>query len=144
MSAQLKIAGSIDPVAKVQIQIQESFRTAMKQAEEFMGVGQGNLDAVLKCGQVWTAGVQELVKQMAATAQASLDETVAILTALPSAKSQQEALELQTKLVSSVYGKVLAESGNISSASVKLFQETMAPLTARATTAVDKLSKAAA
>jgi phasin family protein len=81
---------------------------------------------------------------MVASAQASLDETVAILTALPSAKSPQEALELQTKLVSSVYGKVLAESGNISSASVKLFQETMAPLTARATTAVDKLSKAAA
>jgi phasin family protein len=143
MSAQLKIAGPTDAIAKAQIQIQESFRAAMKQTEGFMAFGHGNFDAIVKCNEIWTTGVQELAKQLAASAQASLDETLATFKAFSSIKSPQEALELQTKLVGSAWEKTAAESGRISEASVKLFQEALAPLTARATAAAEKLSKAA-
>jgi hypothetical protein len=42
----------------------------MKTAEEFVVFGQGNVEALVKSGQIWAAGVQDLTKQVAATAQA--------------------------------------------------------------------------
>ena len=42
----------------------------MKTAEELMAFSQGNLEAMVKSGQIWAAGVQDIGKLMAATAQA--------------------------------------------------------------------------
>jgi hypothetical protein len=60
---------------------------------------------------------------------------------LSSAKSPQHALDLQTKLVRSALERTLAESSRIADASVKLFEQTLAPLTARAPLTVETFSK---
>ena len=143
MNANPKTFQPTEGVEKVQTQIQEGFGATVKQAEELVSLGQGNLEAILKSGQIWAAGVQDLAKQVAASAQVSLDETLATFKALSSVKSPQEALDLQTKLARSALEKTLAESSRIGDASVKLFEQTLAPLTARATLAVEKFSKPA-
>ena len=114
--------------------------TPMK-VEELVSLGQGNFAALLQAGQIWTTGLQQLATQVAASAQASLGETLAVFTALSSAKSPQDALDLQTKLVRSALEKTLADSGRIGDASVKLLEQTLAPLTARATLTVETFSK---
>ena len=114
--------------------------TPMK-VEELVSLGQGNFAALLQAGQIWTTGLQQLATQVAASAQASLGETLAVFTALSSAKSPQDALDLQTKLVRSALEKTLADSGRIGAASVKLLEQTLAPLTARATLTVETFSK---
>jgi phasin family protein len=141
MNALPKTSEIVDLVGKSQAQFQDSFRTTAKQAEEFVSLGQGNFEAVVKATQVWTAGVQDLAKQVAASAQASVEEAVATAKALSSVKSPQEALELQTKLIQSSLEKTLAEASRIGEASLKLFQDTVAPLSARATLAVEKATK---
>ena len=141
MNALPKSAQVVELVEKSQAQIQDGFRTTAKQAQEFMALGQGNIEAVVKSGQIWTAGLQDLAKQVASSLQASLDETVATAKALSSVKSPQEAVELQTKLASSAMEKVLADSSRIGEASLKLFQDALAPLTERATLAVEKVTK---
>ena len=108
---------------------------------ELVSLGQGNFAAVLQAGQIWTTGLQQLATQVAASAQASLGETLAVFTALSSAKSPQHALDLQTKLVRSAVEKTLADSSRIADASVKLLEQTLAPLTARATLKVETFSK---
>jgi len=55
--------------------------------EEFVAFSEGNLEAFVKSGQIWSAGVQELTKQIAATRMASLDECVSTLKALSTVKS---------------------------------------------------------
>ncbi len=40
----------------------------MKSAEELVSFSQGNFEAMMKAGQIWAAGVQDLQKQFAATA----------------------------------------------------------------------------
>jgi phasin family protein len=113
----------------------------MKTAEEFVAFGQGNLEAFAKSGQIWAAGVQDLQKQMAATAQASFDEAVSTFKAMTTAKSLKDAFDLQTNLARGAIEKTLAESGKLTDASLKLTEQTLAPITARVTLAVEKFAK---
>jgi uncharacterized protein (DUF1697 family) len=62
--------------AETQAKVKQGMEKAMKTAEEMMVFSQGNLEAMVKSGQIWAAGVQDIGKQMAATAQASFDETL--------------------------------------------------------------------
>ena len=48
-----------------------------------MAFSQGNVEAMVKSGQIWAAGVQDIGKQIAANAQASFDETMSTFKALP-------------------------------------------------------------
>src|SRR6476619_7060511 len=73
--------------ADTQEKVKEGMEKAMKTAEELMAFSQGNLEAMVKSGQIWAAGFQDIGKQMAASAQASFDETVSAFKALTSAKS---------------------------------------------------------
>jgi phasin family protein len=104
---------------------------------------QGNLEAVLKSGQIWAAGVQDLSKQVAASAQASFEETVSTFKALTSVKSLKDALDLQASLARTTLEKTLAESGKLTDASFKLTEQAIAPITARVTLAVEKFAKSA-
>jgi|SRR5579859_243053 len=118
-------------------------KTMIKSTEDFVALGQANMEAFVKSGQIWTAGVQELMKQFAEMAKASFDESVATFKAISSAKSVTEAMDLQSKFATSAAGRALAESNKLIHASIKLTEQTLAPLTARATSAVETFGKAA-
>jgi len=110
-------------------------------AGELASLGQDNFEALLTAGQIWTAGLQDLATQITTSAQASLGETLAAFTALSSAKSPQDALDLQTRLVRSVLDRTLAESSRAGEALVKLLEQTLAPLANRATLTVETFRK---
>ena len=84
--------------ADTQAKVKEGMEKAMKTAEELVAFSQGNLEAMVKCGQIWAAGVQDIGKQIAATAQASFDETMSTFKAMSSVKSLKDAFELQASL----------------------------------------------
>jgi phasin family protein len=128
---------------ETQAKVKEGMEKAMKTAEELVSFGQGNFEAILKSGQIWASGMQDLSKQMAATAQASFDETLATFKALTSVKSLKDAMELQASLARSAMEKTLTESGKLTDASFKLTEQAIAPITARVTLAVEKFAKSA-
>jgi phasin family protein len=129
--------------AETQAKVKESMEKAMKTAEELVTFGQGNLEAMVKSGQIWAAGVQDISKQIAANAQASFDETMSMFKALTAAKSLKDAFDLQASLARSTFEKTVTESGKLTDASVKLTEQALAPLTARFTLAMEKFAKAA-
>ena len=129
--------------ADTQAKVKEGMEKAMKTAEELVAFSQGNLEAMVKSGQIWAAGVQDIGRQIAATAQVSFDETLSAFKAISSAKSLKDAFELQANLARSTLDKTMSESGKLTDASVKLTEQVMAPLTARFSIAVDKLGKTA-
>jgi phasin family protein len=126
-----------------QAKVKEGMEKAMKTAEEFVTFGQGNVEAVVKSSQIWAAGVQDLSKHVAATAQATFDETFSTFKALTSVKSLKDAFDLQAAFARSAMEKTLAESGKLTDASMKLTEQALAPITARVTLAVEKFGKAA-
>ena len=69
-------------VARTQADIRTGVKTVVKTVEDIFAFGQGNLEAFVKSSQIWTAGVQDLSKSVAATAQAQLDHTFATVKAL--------------------------------------------------------------
>lgn len=128
---------------ETQAKVKEGMEKAMKTAEELVSFSQGNLEALLKSGQIWAAGVQDLSKQVAATAQASFDETMSTFKAMTSVKSLKDAMDLQASLARATMEKTLAESGKLTDASLKLTEQAIAPITARVSLAVEKFAKSA-
>jgi phasin family protein len=130
-------------VTETQAKVKEGMEKAMKTAEELMAFSQGNMEALVKSGQIWAAGMQDISKQFAATAQASFDETMSTFKAMTSVKSLKDAFELQSSLARATFEKTVAESGKLTDASMKLTEQTLAPITARVTLAVEKFAKTA-
>lgn len=126
---------------KTQARVKEGVEKAMKTAEEFVAFGQGNLEAMMKSGQIWASGVQDLSKQVAATAQASFEETLSTFKAMASVKSLKDAIDLQTSFARSTMEKAVSESGRLTDASFKLTEQALAPITARVTLAVETFGK---
>jgi phasin family protein len=139
------IEGKVEPIAptKTTPNPLSGMNTMIKSTEDFVALGQANMEAFVKSGQIWAAGVQELMKQFATTTQVSFDESVAIFKAISSAKSVTEAMNLQSTYATGVAGKALAESNKLLDATIKLTEQTLAPITARVTSAVETFGKAA-
>jgi phasin family protein len=125
-----------------QAKVKEGVEKAMKTTEEMVAFGQGNLDAFMKSSQIWAAGMQDLSKQVAATAQASFDETVSVFKAMSTVKSPKDALEMQADLGRKSLEKAVAETGRLTDASLKLAEQAMAPIAARVSLASEKFAKA--
>ena len=125
----------------------ETLETKMEKitatTEEFVSFGQANIEAFVKSSQIWTAGVQDMQKTFAATAQAQMDATMSTLKAMSGVKSVKEALELQSTMARSSVESLVAETGKLTDASMKLAEQAIAPITARVTVAMEKFSKAA-
>ena len=128
-------------IEKTKTEATANMEKAMKTAEDMVTFGQGNMEAFVKAGQIWAASVQDLSKQMAATAQAQMDQTVATFKALAGVKSFKEAVDLQSTLARSTVEKAVAETGKLTDASLKLAEQTFAPITARVTLAVEKFGR---
>jgi phasin family protein len=131
-------AGLTDPQHKEMLIMDR----AIKIDEDLVSFGQGNIEAVMKSSQILAAGVQDLGKHFAATAQAQMDETMATVKALSSVRSIKEAVELQTAMAKTTMEKLVAETGKLTDASMKLAEQTIAPITERVTLATEKFGRA--
>jgi len=128
---------------KTQAEVNSKVEKAVKTAEEIVAFSQGNVEALVKSGQIWAAGLQDIGKQVAAASQAQLDKTVSALKALASVKSLKEAVDLHSGLARSSLESAVSETGKLTDASFKLAEQTLAPITARITLAVEKFGRPA-
>ena len=119
----------------------QGMTNTMKTAEEVLAFSQGNVEAFIKSGQIWSAGLQDLSKQMASSAQSSYEEAMAAFKALTTVKSLKEAVDLQVGLARSVMEKGVSESNKYSDASFKLAEQAIAPISSRVTLAVETFGK---
>lgn len=126
-----------------QVKLKEGVEKMMKTAEDMMAFSQGNMEAMLRATQIYASGVQDLSKHIATSGKASLEESVAFTKTLMGVKSVKEAVDLQSGFAKSSIEKVVAETSQITDASVKLAEQALAPLTARMSIAVEKFGKTA-
>jgi len=115
----------------------------MKSTEELVAFSQGNVEAFVKSSQIWSAGIQDLSKQVAATAQANFDETMNAFKAITSAKSLKDAFDMQASFARTAFEKSMAESGKLTDASFKLTEQAIAPISQRVTVAIESIVKTA-
>jgi phasin family protein len=100
----------------------------------------GNVEAIMASSHIWTSGCQAIGQTMAASAQAHLERNLSSWKAMTSVKSVKEAMELHAQLTRASVENVVAATGKLAEASMKLAEQTMEPMTARMTLAAEKLS----
>jgi len=116
---------------QAQANLKDGIERATNTAAKITAFGQGNLEALTKCSQIWTAGVQELMKQAATSFQGSVEETVGVVKKLGTVKSLKEAIDLQSGFVRTTLERLVSESGRFAEASVRLTEQALAPVTER-------------
>ena len=114
----------------------------MKTAEQFITFGQGNIEALVKSSQIVATGLQDISKQLAANAQAAMDETMSTFRAMTSVRSIKEAMDLQASLARTTLEKAVAQTGALTETSFKLAEQAMQPLAGRVTLAVESFKAA--
>ena len=137
------MTGAVAGFEKTQTEVKANMDKAIKTAEEFVSFGQGNVEAAMKASQILASGIQDLSKSFAATAQAQMEQTVATWKAFAGVKSLKEAIDLQSNLARTSLEAAMNESGKLTDASMKLAEQTFAPITARVSLAVEKFGRAA-
>jgi phasin family protein len=142
-AAKASADGAVAVSAKIHRNTGVDMEKMMKSAEDFMSFSQGNIEAFTKFGQIWAAGVQDMGKTLAATAQAQVDVAVATMKAMSGVKSLKDAVDLHTTLARSSVETVMAETGKLTDASMKLTEQAFAPINARVTLATEKFSRVA-
>lgn len=125
-----------------QAKLKEGVEKAVKTSEELLAFSQGNLEAFVKASQIYASGFQDISKHVAASSKASIEDSVAFSKSLMGVKSVKEAVDLQTGFAKSSIEKAVSESNKLTDAAVKLAEQTLAPLTARITVAVETFGKA--
>ena len=137
------VAGAVACLKNTQTETKATMDKTIKSAEEITAFGQANVEAFLKSGQIWAAGVQDLGKTIAATAQAQIEATMSSFKALTGVKSFKEVVDLQSSKARTSLEAAVAETGKLADASLKLAEEALAPITARVNVAVEKFGRAA-
>jgi hypothetical protein len=110
---------------------------------EIASFNHGNAEAIMKSGKIWAAGWQDIAKTMAGTAQAHLDQTMSIWKALVSVRSLKEVRDLRASLPHTSFEAAVVETGKLTDASMRLANQTMAPLIERITLVVEKFTRQA-
>jgi phasin family protein len=128
---------------KTEAKFKDGIENARRATEDWVQFCQGNIEALVRSGQIWASGVQDLSKQATASAQGSLEEAVSSAQKLSSVRSLKDVLEIQTTLARSLVERSVSEAGRFAEASVKLAEQAIAPITARLTLAAEKFAKSA-
>ena len=114
----------------------------MKSAEQMISFGQGNLEAVMRSSQIVASGLQDLSKQIAADAQAAMDESMSIFRAFAGVRSIRDMFEMQANFARTSVEKVVSQSGRLTEASFKLAEQAYQPIAGRVSVAVDTFKAA--
>ncbi len=128
-------------------QAQAAMRTglqkAMRTAEDLLSFSQGNVEAMTRSSQIIASGMQDISQSMAATARASLDETMSAVKALSTVKSIKDVMDLQTGLFRAALERAVSQTSQITDNSLKLSEQAFAPIGARLSLAAEKFSRPA-
>ena len=127
-------------VEHVHSNMKEGVNKMMKTTEQFVQFSQGNVEAMVKSGQIMATGFQEITKLMASHAQASFDHSMSTFRAITGVKSIKEVMEIQSTYARDAMEKAVAESGRLTEHSMKLAEQALAPISARVNVAVETFS----
>ncbi len=128
-------------VSTTNAQVKKASKAMFAGYGDFSDMGQQNIDAMVKAGQIMAVGMESVSREWMSFAQASAEANAAAATKMFSAKTMQEAIDLQNAYARESFDKAVAETGKLTEMSVKLASDALAPIQSRVNVAVEKLLK---
>ncbi len=130
-----------DAVALTQEQVQKANAALLKGYEDAQGFGKGNVDAFVQASTVFAKGAEQISKQMMALTQNSMQSSVVTAKAFLGCKTLRDVIDLHADYTRSSFDTLVAEGTKLSELSLKVANESAAPIQARVTLAVEKFAK---
>jgi len=131
-------------VETTKAQVEKANEAVVKGYDEFAALQKESVDALIKAGAIWAKGAEAFGKAYLALAQETAEANSEAAKALLSAKSFNEAVELQGEIARKSFDKSLSESTKLSELSLKVANEAFQPIQQQFTAAVAKAGKIAA
>ena len=131
-------------VETTKAQVEKANEAVVKGYDEFAAIQKEGVDALIKAGAIWAKGAEDFGKAYLALAQETAESNSEAAKALLSAKSFNEAVELQAEIARKSFDKSLNEGTKLSELSLKVANEAFQPIQQQLTAAVAKAGKIAA
>ena len=117
---------------------------AFKAYEDVVSYSKDNFDALLNANTVFTKGLQALNQEITSIFQSNLEVNTAAGKKLLTCNTVQDVVALQNDLIKSSYASAIDQSKKITDMSVKVTDDTTAPLSKRVNVTVETFSKSLA
>ncbi len=124
------------------VAFKDAVEKSLAQLNEFNTHSKQNLEAVIASVTASTKGVEALSAEAMAYSKKAVEDQVAAAKSLSGAKSFQEALELQTAFAKSALDAYIAGVSKMSDIVTASVKDSVKPLNARVTAAVERLQAA--
>ncbi|MFM9939137.1 MAG: phasin family protein [Hyphomicrobiaceae bacterium] len=99
-----------------------------KQFEDFQKLGQGNVDSLMKLFGEWNKGWQAITAEMTDYTKRSFEDGAQTVEKLMTAKSMEQALEIQTNFAKRSYEDYMQQLSKIGSMYAEFAKEAYRPM----------------
>jgi len=123
--------------------VKDGFEKVTKNYDQFMSFGKDNAEAFIKAASVAGKGIESINGQIFAYARKSLEDGMAATKAVMTAKSLDEALQLQSEFGKSVFQDYVDEMTKFGELAFGVAKDAATPIQARATAFAEVVGKAA-
>ena len=130
-------------LAELQTRAKTAYDKGAEYAAEARDFSRGNLDAVVESGKIFAAGMQDLAKLAVEDGKAAVETMTADAKDFAAVKSPTDLVQLQGQIASRNFDAAVAQFSKATEMWVKLAGDVAAPLSARASLAMEKVRKAA-
>lgn len=135
------VASATAGIEQAQVTMRDGMQKAMKTTEALFAFSQGNVEAITRSSQILATGAQDIGQSLAATARASLEDTMGTFKAFSTVKSVKEAMELQSGLFRTMMERAVSQTSQLTASSMKLSEQAFAPITARLSLAAETFGR---
>ena len=111
--------------------IKDGFEKAVKSYDQFMAFGKDNAEAILKSASAAGKGMETLNGEVFAFTRKLIEDSVAATKAVLSAKTVEEAFQLQGEYGKAVFQTQVDEAAKLGELALSAARETAEPLNAR-------------
>lgn len=138
-----------ESTARIRVLIENSMKPAAeafsKASSGAVELGRGNLEAMAQSAQAYLAGMQDLSRRYLEAVQGLTQHTLEGARTFAGVKSLKDAMAIQASLTRGSIERALGEGAKLQQAALKVTEQVHAPLTQRATVALEqpKLARAA-
>lgn len=132
-----------DAVADLQSRAQAAYAKGTEMTADVTAFHKGNFDAVVESGKILAAGMQDLGRTAVEDAKAAAETVTADVKAIAAVKSPTELFQLQGEIARRNLDTLVAKTSKNAEVMMKLASDMFAPLSSRASVAMERLNKAA-
>ncbi len=132
-----------DAVAGMQNRAKAAYEKGTEMTADMTAFQKGNFDALVESGKVLAAGLQDLGRTAVEDARTTAETVTADVKKMAAVKSPTELFQLQGEIARRNLDTMVARTSHNAQVMMKLANDMFAPLSTRASVAMERVSKAA-